>query len=448
MDESVGGSSTESLATGLPGTAGWAPETGSSVGPPNPRKSPAFRTVLLYAQDSKGMGHVTRTLTIARHLLAAYPNIVAYIATESPITSELALPSRCDYVKLPTHWLSWADHEEVTEHLSDDRARLLREIALRLSPDLVIVDHEPVGHKGEFRAGLFALKAQCPSTKFVFGLRDIMDDAGRIRAQWQALGVYEALETVYDGIAVFGERGVYDIADACALPPSIRSKLHYCGYIVREPPRVDGAKVRQQYCLSQDGPLVVATVGGGSDGYPVLAATLDALDRLQAAHPALKAILVAGPLMAAGQQAALRARATPDRRIVSRADNFGLVSAADAVVSMGGYNSVCEALFAGKPLVIIPRVVNKVEQQIRAQTMAANGLARWVHPMDLNGKNLAEALDWALRRNQDVHARRVREVIPSFDGASQLTAYLAQWLENGHDRLSPPKELLSVDQAA
>ena len=42
------------------------------------------RTLLLYAQDHKGLGHITRTLTITRHLLAAYPSAVAYVATESP----------------------------------------------------------------------------------------------------------------------------------------------------------------------------------------------------------------------------------------------------------------------------------------------------------------------------------------------------------------------------
>lgn len=407
-------------------------------------KSPDVRRVLLYAQDSKGMGHVTRTLTIARHLLAAYPNAHAYIATESPITSELSLPRRCDYVKLPTHWLSWSDHEKDTEHLRDNRAKLLRRIALRLAPDLVLVDHEPLGHKGELRAGLFALKAWCPSTKFVFGLRDIMDDAGRIRNQWRELGVYQALETVYDGIAVFGDRSVYDVADACGLPPSVRSKLHYCGYIVRDPPRVVSSDVRQHYGLSYAGPLVVATVGGGSDGYPILAATLDALDGLEAAHPGLSAILVTGPLMPAEQRQMLRMRATPRRRIVSHADNFTLVSAADAVVSMGGYNSVCEALFAGKPLVIVPRVRTKLEQQIRAEAMAAKGVARWVHPRDLNGRTLGEALDWALRCDRRVHARQVREAIPSFDGASHLTAYLSQWLETGHTRLARAGELPSV----
>src|SRR2546430_9358861 len=60
------------------------------------------RTLFLYAQDTHGMGHVTRTLTIARHVLARYPNAVAYVATASPVAGQLAPPPRCGYIKLPT----------------------------------------------------------------------------------------------------------------------------------------------------------------------------------------------------------------------------------------------------------------------------------------------------------------------------------------------------------
>jgi len=96
---------------------------------------------------------------------------------------------------------------------------------------------------------------------------------------------------------------------------------------------------------------------------------------------------------------------------------------------MGGYNSVCEALVQGRPLVIVPRATSrKVEQQIRAELLTARGLARWIHPNELNHENLAEALAWALRCDLKDHALRVREVIPSFDGAARLTTYLSQWL--------------------
>ena len=395
------------------------------------------RTLLVYAQDNRGLGHINRTLTIVRHILAANPNFVAYLVTKSQITNNFTLPRRCDYIKLPTRLTPQTiqqtaeEEEEAIRHFRSIRARILREAALGLSPELVLVDHEPLGSKGEFRDGLYALKAQCPGTKFVFGMRDIMDDTGGIRAQWQELRVYEAFENLYDGIAVYGSPRLYDVAQAYAIPASVHPKLHYCGYIVRDLPATDPGLVREQHGLPRHGPLVVATVGSGYDGYPVLEAAQAAVERLRAAFPGLHALLVTGPFMPPEQQALLQRRATDQCRVLSRADNFQLVMAADAIVSMGGYNSVCEALAAGRPLVIVPRETHKVEQTIRAELLAAQGVARCVHPKDLNCQSLAESLAWALSADRPALAARVRELIPSFDGAARLTSYLSQWLGDG-----------------
>jgi len=378
------------------------------------------------------MGHITRTLTIARRVLAAYPTFVAYIATKSPLAANFTLPERCDYIKLPTLLSaegverSPVEEEAAKQRFRTIRGQILRAAALGLAPDLVLVDHEPLGAKGEFREGLYALKAQCPGTKFVFGLRDIMDDVGRIQGQWRELGVYDALEQLYDGIAVYGSAALYDVAEAYDIPAAVQPKLHYCGYVVRDPPALDRDAVRQQLGLPPGGPLIVATVGSGSDGYPVLEAAQAAVERLGAQVPGLHAVMVTGPFMPAEQQAVLQARATATCRVVSQADNFTLM--ADAVVSMGGYNSVCEALAVARPLVIVPRATHKVEQQIRAETLAARGLARWVHPRDLAGPRLVEALRWALGCDRRAHEARVREVIPAFDGAARLVGYLARWL--------------------
>ena len=65
-------------------------------------KSSQIRTILLYSQDRRGLGHINRTLTIARHLVAAHPNLVVYVATKSAIASHFSLPERTDYIKLPT----------------------------------------------------------------------------------------------------------------------------------------------------------------------------------------------------------------------------------------------------------------------------------------------------------------------------------------------------------
>lgn len=420
-------------------------------------RSSQVRTVLLYAQDRQGLGHITRAVTIARHILASHRDVVVYLATRSQFAHVSALPERCDCIKLPSrqtpkHIKRPADDHSISiAHFQKLRGQILRDVALGLAPDLVLVDHEPLGASGEFREGLWALKEASPETRFVFGLRDIADDPERIRAEWRDMGVYEALEQLYDGIAVYGSPSLYDVAEAYDLPASVQPKLRYCGYIVRDPPAApDPAAVRTEYGFPATGPLVLATVGSGYDGYPVLAGALTALERAQAKFPGLSAILVTGPFMPAEEQASLAARATPACRVVTRADTFQLMAVADAVVSMGGYNSVCEALASARPLVIVPRSTHKIEQQIRARILAAQGVARWVHPNELDGDALGQALEWALRCDPDAHARRVHEVLPSFDGAVQMTTYLSPWLSGARPAaVAPaPEPEMAADAAA
>ena len=396
-----------------------------------------IRTLLLYAQDTRGLGHITRTLTIARHVLETYSNCVAFLVSRSRIAWDVSWPVGVDYIKLPsrrtpkTVLRTPEDEQASLERFRALRGRILREAALGLTPDLVYVDHEPLGSSGEFREGLWALKEQHPETRFVFGLRDIMDDPDRIRTQWREMGVYDALESLYDAIAVFGSPLVYDVAEAYAIPDSVRPKLHYCGYVVRDLSPAAPGEIRRQYGLPPNGRLIVASVGSGRDGCPVLRHARAAIARLQARDPDLSAILVTGPLMPEEETAALQSLANLRCRVVPSADVFQLMEAADAAVCMGGYNTLCEGLVTACPMVIVPRATHKVEQLIRAELLAAHGLARCIHPRDVDEENLAEALKWGLARDRRAQAQRVHEIFPSFDGAAVLTGYLSPWLNGG-----------------
>jgi predicted glycosyltransferase len=55
-----------------------------------------------------------------------------------------------------------------------------------------------------------------------------------------------------------------------------------------------------------------------------------------------------------------------------------LLGAADVVVCMGGYNTVCEILSLGKPSLIIPREQPRREQLIRAQILYEHNLADFI----------------------------------------------------------------------
>jgi predicted glycosyltransferase len=87
--------------------------------------------------------------------------------------------------------------------------------------------------------------------------------------------------------------------------------------------------------------------------------------------------------MAAAQRAdvATRAAALPGLSVQDFSDDMmSLIAAADVVVAMGGYNTVCEVLTSRRRAVIVPRVRPGQEQCIRAERMAALDLLRMLHP--------------------------------------------------------------------
>src|SRR5204862_6992425 len=105
----------------------------------------------------------------------------------------------------------------------------------------------------------------------------------------------------------------------------------YCGYVVQEREAVNTNEIRGLYGLPRNGRLIVATVGGGKDGYPVLEAAEAAVARLQSRLPDLCAVFVTGPFMPEEQRARLHAHSPPASRVQSPADYIKLFADADAL---------------------------------------------------------------------------------------------------------------------
>lgn len=120
------------------------------------------------------------------------------------------------------------------------------------------------------------------------------------------------------------------------------------------------------------------------------------------------------------------------------------VSAADAVVSMGGYNTVCEILSAGKPAVIVPRIKPSEEQLIRSRRMDNLGLLKSIHPESLTPQALMMQLFQVLEnpvqpKNIDLDGlsrvtRQIRNLL-----ADQITANKSKLI---YSKSNQPQKLL------
>jgi predicted glycosyltransferase len=81
-------------------------------------------------------------------------------------------------------------------------------------------------------------------------------------------------------------------------------------------------------------------------------------------------------------------------------DFVSYLGAADAVVGMGGYNTVAEVLSLDVPAVIVPRARPVSEQQIRATRLESLGLVKALCPDNLSPELLMRAVDDAVEDHQ------------------------------------------------
>lgn len=383
--------------------------------------------VLYYCHDSYGLGHLRRTLRLARHVRELLPDATQLVVSGAAYTDGWSLPAGADWVKLPSVVKVGADEYRARslecglDATLELRKDLVLAAARRFAPDIFVVDHVPAGLGGEALPAL--RQAAAAGASLVLGLRDVLDDATLVRRSWRTGGVHALLDRLYDRIVVYGDPSVYDVVEEYGFSPAAAAKTRYVGYL-RAPWTSPAAEVRRELGLGDDR-LVVVTAGGGGDGFSVVSAALAAF----AAAPLerTQAVVVPGPLMDPAERAELEAaarRCGPAVRLVPAVPDLGrIVAAADAVISMGGYNTVCEILSYGRPAVIVPRVRPRLEQLIRAEALAGRGLVRVLHPVDLTPARISSEL----RQLLDVPPRRVRGLaLDGLDGFVSTVEELAQ----------------------
>ena len=390
-----------------------------------------MKRVLIYSHDTFGLGNIRRMLEVARHLVQSSPEVSVLVITGSPMLHAFRIPARIDYVKLPClsrntegrYGARFLDLSlEATVRL---RANLIRCAITDFEPDLILVDKKPFGVEDELSGALVALQSCAVKPKLVLLLRDILDSAEATTRVWRKNGCFEAIEAYYDEVLVVGSPEVFDLRHEYGFPPFAAAKVNFCGYIAREAGRRTRAQVRQELGLGETEPLVLVTPGGGEDGYALIAATLAGLAAQPAAQqPRLH--VVCGPEMGQAEREAVQraAAALPQVSLQDFSDDMmSLMAAADVVVSMGGYNTVCELLTLNKRAVVVPRVKPGHEQCLRAERMSARGLLRMLHPSRLTPAALWSAVQTELAALA-APARLSR--LRSLDGLNNCTAAILE----------------------
>ena len=352
---------------------------------------------LIYSHDSFGLGHLRRCRAIAHALVEHDREMSVIILSGSPIIGNFDFRQRVDFVRVPGviklrngDYTSYSLDIDIEQTVAL-RASIIQHTADIFDPDIFIVDKEPLGLRGEVGDTLEMLSER--GTPLVLGLRDVMDEPGLLAPEWERKNVMPALTGLYDEIWVYGLPQICDPLADIELPPAVRRKMVFTGYLEREAAR---GKPDAEHAIPFDQPYLLATPGGGGDGEALVDWVLRAYE-LGSGAPAYPALLVFGPFMQKDKQSEFARRAAlldNVEAITFEANIEPLIEGAAGIVAMGGYNTFCEILSFNKPALVVPRTVPRLEQYIRAKRAAELGLLRML--MD-DGVRRASDMATALR---------------------------------------------------
>ena len=385
-----------------------------------------FTRFLFYSHDGLGLGHTRRHLAVAGALTQLSPDASVLLVTGADDISRLGLPPRVEFLKLPGlrkvangRYLSRYLQMPVSE-IRALRAELLLTTVKTFRPGVVLVDKHPFGASGEFKASLLALREF--GGRAALGLRDILDEPARVLAEWQPYDVQRRIAEFYDLVLVYGDRSVFDPTTAYRFPRAAAERTRFCGHVVTRESDEALADFKWPFLPREERtcPVVLATAGGGEDGFRLLETFIRA-----AAEAPWQGVVITGPMTPASELTTLERCATEGgvalRHFVPHLS--ALFDSVDALVCMGGYNTLAEAVSQGVPAICVPRVTPRTEQLIRAAAFEKLGLLSLIQPDQLTVEHLRRQVEAALAVSRD-KLRQTAQTVVNFDGARRAARHL------------------------
>ena len=235
--------------------------------------------IAVYCQHVVGIGHLCRMLQIIRSLSR---HEVSLILGGPPVS--LSLPPHVRVFKLPGLMMDPeytrmfpGDPERTPEETRQMRTDMLRGLVREDRPDVLLVELYPFGRGGfhfELAPLLHAVRkdvqAPCP---VVCSLRDILVEKKDPRQYEQR--VLDRLKP-FDAVLVHSDPDVIRLEDTFSRAADIPVPVVYTGYVCEKASEKEKAGVRAILQPEPGEKLVTVSAGGGSFGYRLLDAAVQA----------------------------------------------------------------------------------------------------------------------------------------------------------------------------
>src|SRR6266496_6036061 len=347
--------------------------------------------LLFYCQHSLGMGHLVRSLALARALTEHFRVV---FLNGGPLPDLMALPSGIKLVNLPPlgfgpdMQLVRRDSSGTVEDAEVLRKRIILDTFNSLRPEAVLIELFPFGRK-KFAKELLALlhlarNGEATRPVVACSLRDIL--AGREQSHDDL--VVERANRYFDAILVHSDPAFARLEETFHPQSALHVPVHYTGFVSSERvihPLPEGRRKRR----------VIISAGGGLVGEPLLRAAIEAYS-LVAKSEHLEMKVIAGPFLPEVSWRELRALAEGKKGLFLKRSVPNLCSElakAKASISQCGYNTAMDLLRSRVPALVVPfSEGNESEQMNRARRLESMGALRVLPEHELNPQRLADEI--------------------------------------------------------
>lgn len=367
--------------------------------------------VLITVTHLLGAGHLTRAAALASAFGRA-----GHAATlvSGGMPNRLVPNGPFEVVQLPPVRTAVGDFRILLDAAGDPagadlierRRHLLLDAYRACRPDVVVTELFPFGRRGlaaEHLHLLDAVRATRPTPLLLASIRDVLVAPLK---QAKVAETHALVAERYDGVLVHGEEAILPLEASWPVDDRLRTRLNYTGYVDAEASGADGPPA------GDDGSVLVSG-GSSAASLPLYRTALAA-----ARGSARRWRILVGQGVGEDTFRELGGAAPPN--VVTertRPDFRALLSNAAVFVGQAGYNTVMDIVATQARPVLVPfELGRETEQRLRADALAARGLALVLPESGLNPGSLAAAVEQA--------ARRPRALRPAFrrDGAATAVA--------------------------
>jgi predicted glycosyltransferase len=382
--------------------------------------------IIFYCQYVWGMGHLFRSIEVARALVG---HEVVLVAGGREI--DIRLPQHVALVRLPGFYMDEQfttlipeDPNQKIEDVQRQRREMLFSLCAAHKPDLLVIELYPFGRTlfgFELQPLLDAIRrGEFGKVKVACSLRDILVEK-RDQKAYEAR-VLDHLSAHFDLLLIHSDPQLMPLDETFSRVHDIPIPVFYTGFVAQKEKPGAGQRLRRKLTIGAREKLIVASAGGGRSGFKLLSNLIEAVDLLPNPKQ-IRLEMFAGPFRDAREFKKLSAHSGQRIRVRCFTGRFlDYLSAADLSVSLAGYNTCMNLLVTRTPALVYPYL------RQREQPLRVAKIKKYLPMKILKDKDISPNL---LGRNiqQMLHASRLSDRVPlNLDGAENTARLLNEQL--------------------